>query len=101
MNMQDERSEVRLFIAILVSVPGVLFGSVIYIYVYVYVYIYVYVYGTLLIQSSIGPDLHSIATLSRRQAGPKTPCGSDGDKSPGSRFGLSRWMCLFYNGWRS
>ena len=47
MNMQDERSEVRLFIAILVSVPGVLFGSVIYIYVYVYVYVYIciYVYG--------------------------------------------------------
>ena len=44
MNMQDERSEVRLFIAILVSVPGVLFGSVIYIYVYVYVYIYMYMY---------------------------------------------------------
>ena len=44
MNMQDERSEVRLFIAILVSVPGVLFGSVIYIYVYVYEYVYVYVY---------------------------------------------------------
>ena len=32
--------------------------------------------------------------MSRRQAGPKTPCGSDGDKSPGSRFGLSRWMCF-------
>ena len=44
MNMQDERSEVRLFIAILVSVPGVLFGSVIYIYMYMYMNMYMYMY---------------------------------------------------------